>query len=110
MKKMTFSELTKIISKHNSDNNIKQQYSDKDYLSCVAVIDNSSFMKEYPIEARSYRFRSDEKRFIPEMLGNSIFANSLDGSDDGIRLDWYLDSWKIEYCYIESEDGKQENS
>ena len=103
MEKLTFRELVSIIQKHNKENNITQQFSDKKPLSCVAVIDNSSFEKEYPLESRSYRFRSDNKRFLPEMMGNSIFADALDGSDDGVRLDWYIfeDNWKIEYCYVE---------
>ena len=109
MEKLTYGELLNIINKHNNDYNITRQYGDKDnYLSCVVVIDNSSFAEEYPLEARSYRFRSDEKRFLPNMIGNSIFANSLDGSDMGVRLDWYIygeDAWKIEYCYIENDKG-----
>ena len=104
MKKYTWGELLDIIHKHNEENNIKSQYSDSDYLSCVAVIDNSSFDKKYSLEARSYRFRSDSKFFLPNMMGKSIFANSLDDTDMGVRLDWYLygdNTWKIEYCYIE---------
>ena len=45
-------------------------------------------------------FRSDNKYFVSNMGGNSIFADSLDGADVGVRLDWYLNDWKIEYCYI----------
>lgn len=108
MEKLTFNELVNIIKRHNEENHITTQYGDKNALSCVAVIDNSSFGgKEYPLESRSYRFRSDEKFFVPEMLGHSIFADALDGSDDGVRLDWYLfeeNPWEIEYCYIEEEN------
>lgn len=110
MEKLTWTQLIDIINKHNKDNNIKQQYSDKNPLYCVVVIDNSSFLQEYPLEARSYRFRSDEKRFLPEMLGSSIFASTLDGSDDGVRLDWYIydkDGWNIEYCYVENDNEKR---
>lgn len=110
MNKLTYNELLNVIHKHNDENNIVRQYSDPNPLYCVAVISNDSFSQEYSLESRSYRFRSDEKRFLPEMLGNSIFANALDGTDDGVRLDWYIyggeDAWKIEYCYIENEGDK----
>lgn len=109
MNKLTWSELVKAIDAHNNDYCINRQYEDEKPLSCVVVIKNSSFAKEYPLESRSYRFRSDNKFFLPMMMGRSIFADALDGTDDGVRLDWYLfgddkDScWEIEYCYI--EDG-----
>jgi hypothetical protein len=56
--------------------------------------------EDYPLESRSYEFRSDEKYFLPEMGGNSIFATSLDGSDRNVRLDHYLHMWKVDYCYL----------
>ena len=40
------------------------------------------------------------------MGGYSIFACCLDGTDQGVRLDWYMeeegnpDGWKVENCYI----------
>lgn len=44
------------------------------------------------------------------MSGYSIFGDSLDGSDNGVRLDYYMaderageDGWKIERCYIKNE-------
>ena len=97
---MTWQELLKQIDKHNKENEITQQYSDKNPLRCVVVIDSSTWEVEYPLESRSYEFRSDEKFFLPQMMGRSIYADSLDGSDTGVRLDWYLSEWKIEDCYI----------
>ena len=40
------------------------------------------------------------------MGGYSIFGNCLDGTDQGVRLDWYMaeerdiNGWKVEDCYI----------
>lgn len=99
MDKLTFTELCEIIRKHNKERNIKQQYTDSKALECVAVVSQSNFNITYPIQSRSYKFRSDEKFFLPEMYGSSIFATSLDNSDS-IRLDMYLNSWEIEYFYI----------
>ena len=95
------------INQHNTDNVITTQYGDDHPLKCVVVIDQSSFDKEYSEESRSYMFRSDNKYFVSGMGGNSIFASSLDGTDVGVRLDWYLNKWKIEYCYI-LEDEESE--
>lgn len=105
---MKWSELVNRINAHNKEHNITTQYEDKNPLSCVVVISNDSFDGiEYSLESRSYRFRSDEKFFLSKMMGRSIFADSLDGSDPGIRLDWYLfdgkNCWQIEDCYIEGE-------
>ncbi len=105
MKKLSFKELVSKIWRHNEEKGITTQYQDNEPLQCVVVIDNVSFDKEYPIESRSYKFRSDNKYFLSNMGGNSIFAESLDGSDR-VRLDWYLsgkDAWKVEYCYILNE-------
>lgn len=99
MEKLTFKQLLEKINEHNKKNQIKTQYSDSNPLICIAVIDNSSFTEEYPLESRSYKFRSDEKFFLPHMISNSIWAESLDKTDY-IRLDYYLNHWKIEYFYI----------
>lgn len=92
-----------LIREHNSDHSITSQWSDPEPLRCVIVFKNESWPnreKDYSLESRSYEFRSDEKYFIPEMGGSSIFADSLDGSDKGVRLDHYLGKWKVDYCYI----------
>ena len=99
---LTFGQVSDIFSKHNSENGIKSQYADENPLYAVAVISADSFDQEYSLEERSYKFRSDNKRFIPSQIGGSIFADSLDGSDTGVRLDWYIwdGDWKVEYCYL----------
>ena len=105
MKKMSFDEIRDLFFKHNKENNITQQWSDKNPLYAVIVFDNKSFDRDYPLESRSYRFRSDNKGFIYNMLSNSIWAPSLDETDY-IRIDWYLDDWIVEYCYIEEQELK----
>ena len=104
---LTFGEVSSIFSKHNSENGVKSQFEDENPLYAVAVISADTFNKEFSLEERSYRFRSDNKAFLSDMIGNSIFANSLDGSDTGVRLDRYMNGdsgwiWKIDYCYIEN--------
>ena len=103
MNKLRLNQLFDAIRKHNAERSIKSQYSDLEPLRCVVVFKNESWpqrKEDYSLESRSYEFRSDEKYFLPEMGGNSIFADSLDGSDEGVRLDRYLPVWKVDYCYV----------
>ena len=52
------------------------------------------------------RISSDNKAFWPNMGGYSIFGYCLDGTDQGVRLDYYMaeerdiNGWKVEDCYI----------
>lgn len=103
---ISYNDLTNIFFKHNSDNGIKDQFGDKDCLYGNVVISQDSFDKPYTEEERTYVFRSDNKAFLSDKIGNSIFSDSKDGSDTGVRLDWYLwDGWKIERCYITKEES-----
>lgn len=103
---LTFGEVYDIFTKHNSENGIKDEFSDEHPLYAVGVASNSNFNQEYSLDSRSYKFRSDSKKFLSNKIGSSIFAESLDGSDR-IRLDWYLykqdDGWDWEYFYIIEE-------
>ena len=106
MKKITFGELCERFVKHNKESNVTAQYSDKrsNRLIGVVVFKSENWPgKDYSLKARSYEFVSDNKYFISELGGGSIFADCLDGSEEGIRLDFYLSSWKIDYCYIKGE-------
>jgi hypothetical protein len=103
MEQLTLKQLLDKIDEHNKDHSIRSQYSDEHPLNCVIVFKNESWpdrKEDYSLESRSYEFRSDEKYFLPEMGGNSIFATSLDNSDRNVRLDHYIHQWKIDYCYV----------
>ena len=105
MEKLSFSELTKVFTSMNEEKGVKTQYSDNTPKYGVVVFDSSNWKTKYSLESRSYKFRSDNKYFIPGLGGNSIFCKSLDNMDE-MRLDWYLGQWKIEYCYIEENGGE----
>lgn len=70
----------------------------------VVVFTEESFKNIYSVESRSYAFSTDNKWFKPFMLGSSLFSYCLDGKDRGVRIDWYLGEWKIDYCYEITED------
>ena len=112
MKKITFTELCEKFYKHNEENGVTSQFADKKALVGVVVFKQESWpdaKEEYALESRSYALSSDNKFFVPGMGGNSIYADCLDGTDRGVRLDWYLRDWKIDYCYIkeDEQEGKK---
>lgn len=75
-------------------------------LTAIIVFTEDSFDKPYPRISRSYCLSSDNKAFWPRAAGYSIFSDCLDGTDPGVRLEWYMaeegnkDGWKVEDCYI----------
>ena len=75
-------------------------------LTAHIIFTEDSFTKPYPLLSRTYRLSSDNKAFWPNMGGYSIFAYCLDGTDQGVRLDWCMEEegniggWKVEGCYI----------
>lgn len=71
----------------------------------VIVYTKDSFKEDYDEKSRSYVTNTDwGKWFKPYMGGNSLWGNCLDGKDNNTRLDCYLDTWKVEYCYTITEE------
>lgn len=74
------------------------------------VFSQDSFTKPYSLESRTYVVSSDNKAFQPNKGGYSIFAEALDGTDCGVRLEQYMaeefggkDGWKVERCYMKDD-------
>lgn len=74
------------------------------------VFSQDSFTKPYSLESRTYVVSSDNKAFQPNKGGYSIFAEALDGTDQGVRLEQYMaeerggkDGWKVERCYMKND-------
>jgi len=104
VKKITWSEMIDAFYKHNEEVDIKAKGTDPNPIYGVVVYREDNWNKIYSLEARSYRVSSDNKAFIAGNISNSIFADSLDGSDTGVRLDWCKE-WEVDYCYMEDADG-----
>lgn len=96
-----YDEMVALFERHNEDNNIRTKGVDKNPLYAVIVFSQDNWKEPYTELERSYRVSSDNKAFIPNQLGNSIFMNCINGHDNGVRLDWY--NWKIEKIYLEGE-------
>jgi hypothetical protein len=103
MKKITWGELEKAMWKFNEEHGYTSK-GNKERLEAVVVFTEDSWNKPYTEEQRSYRLSSDNKAFLPNQLGYSIFGDCLDGKDLGVRLDWYMrindNPWKVDYCYL----------
>ena len=103
MKKITWSELENAMWKFNEEHGYTTKGNEKK-LKGIVVFTEDSFRKPFTEFQRSYQFTSDNKAFLPNQLGYSIFADCLDGTDNGVRIDWYMrdteNPWKIEYCYL----------
>ena len=80
--------------------------SPKENLTAHIIFTEDSFDEKYSLLSRTYVVSSDNKAFLPNMGGYSIFASCLDGSDPWVRLEWYMaeegnpGGWKVKDCYI----------
>lgn len=96
---MTWFELVDKFCKHEMTH---PQY----HLVGYITFTDSSFTREYSEKARTYMICSNNKAFLPNTDQYSIYGTSLDRSDSGIRLDWYMEAtgvrngWKIERCWL----------
>lgn len=98
--KLTFSQLCDFANRYWEQHPEEATQFNPSAPSAVIVFTQDSFNKEYSETSRSYQVSLANKYFLPNQAGNSLFGNCLDGSEDMVRLDYYLTSWKIDYCYI----------
>ncbi len=77
------------------------------HLEGYVVFTEDSFKEPYPEAARTYFISSNNKAFLANMGGYSIYGSALDGSDPMVRLEQYMaaekggeNGWKIERCYM----------
>ena len=94
------------------DNNIRNNIKNNNKVK-KKIIFNYTNQREYSEESRSYEFRSDNKTFR-NCCSNSLYASCLDGTDQGVRLDYYMEyygnkpGWKVDYCYLVEEEKEVE--
>ena len=100
MERLTLDELQVKMIQFNREYNIKTKGAGPT-ISAVIVFTEDTFSKPYSLEERSYRVTNHNKAFLPDCFSNSIFGNSLDGSDKNVRLHEYIGDWTVEYCYFE---------
>ena len=75
-------------------------------LTAHIIFTEDSFDETYSLLSRTYTFTSDNKAFWSRLGGYSIFASCLDGTDQRVRLDWYMEEegnkqdWKA-FCSVQ---------
>lgn len=95
MEKITISELEAIMRDFNRRFPEKQ---DSCHLEGVIVFKPENWETEYSEKSRSYEVANCNRAFQDGKISNALVGNCLDGTDQGVRLDWY--KWKVDYCYM----------
>ena len=96
MEKISLAELEKIFGEHNQ---IYDRNMDKNPLHAVIVYKASNFPgHDYPVESLSYETYSNSWGWDWSKMGHARYGYCLDGTDPGVRLDWY--DWDVDYCYL----------
>lgn len=98
MKKISISEMTKIMGKYVKKGVVAYGY---------IVFSKANWQKEYGIQSRTYKVASTEKYFNQEMNGTSLYGDAIDGSDDEVNLTECY--WDIDYCYMDDNNPKLED-
>lgn len=100
MEKITYAQLSAIFREHERTHTGK-------HLTGAIIFTKDSFTKEYSEASRTYLVSSNNKAFLPNMGGYSIYGSALDGSDPMVRLENYMaeerggeNGWKVDYCYL----------
>ena len=102
MKNTNLHEIIETFREYNRAHGYAYGYSKGEEITAIIVYAQSNFTKKYSEESRSYRVSNfGGKMFFDGMIGNSIYGDSLDGTDLGVRLDAY--GWIIEKCYFETK-------
>ena len=58
--------------------------------------------KNYSLKSRTYKVKSTEKWFNPNMIGTSLFGSAIDDSDPEVDLRDI--TWEIDYCYMDENN------
>lgn len=105
IKNLTYLDVVKMFGDYNREHGYHYSGKTPTELSAIVVMTEDSFTELYSERSRSYRITSSNgKLFFDGMCGNSVWGSCLDGTDQNIRLDYYIGHpWKVERCYIEGE-------
>ena len=96
-KKITYEEFCHKMWEHGRTHNNNEDWDDA--ITGVIVYKADNWTKSYTEEQRSYRVSSCNRCFQDGKIANSMYGDCLDGTEHGVRLDWY--KWVPEYCYFE---------
>lgn len=105
IQKMTYADLRDMFVAHNKTHLTKP-------ISGYIVFSGDSWPnRNYSLPSRTYEISSDNKVFRSSCCSSSLFGFCTDGSDQGVRLDWYMkdlgikNGWIVDYCYLKEDDS-----
>ena len=98
MQKLSYAEFHSIMSEHAAK--MREDPSLRSLTGYIVYKESNWPDKNYPVVSRTYEVDARDKIFNPNAAGSGLFGYCLDGSDQGVRLDWY--NWEIDYCYFKS--------
>lgn len=81
---MTYPELRDLFVERN-----KTQLA-KPVSACIVFAESNWPDRHYPLRSRTYEVSSDNKAFRSSCCSTSLFGSCLDGTDQMVRLDWYM--------------------
>lgn len=102
---MTYPELRDLFVERN-----KTQLA-KPVSACIVFAESNWPDRHYPLRSRTYEVSSDNKAFRSSCCSTSLFGSCLDGTDQMVRLDWYMKDfgnkggWVVDHCYREYLDS-----
>lgn len=104
IEKITYAEMKKIFREHEA---CEENRLTGSHLTGCIVFTVDSFLEEYSIESRTYFVSSNNKAYLPDALGYSVFGTNVKGDDVSVRLERYMreekggaQGWKVDFCYI----------
>lgn len=104
IKRMTFSDLKDLFYEHNKAN------LNPPLVGYIVFTEGTWIDHVYSLESRTYEVSSDNKAFRPNCCSISLYGNCMDGTDQDVRLDWYMyganghDGWAVDYCYVKENE------
>ena len=103
--RMTWSELCDYIHAYNDRNQNEYNHVKKHLVAAVVFSnDTPSWNRhDFSLEERTYTFGNAEKYWYGNLCGSSLFS-TCPAERGLVRIDWYIHEWKVEYCYIVSEE------
>lgn len=101
-----FTELETLVWKYNYAHKVNT--STDHTLQMVLVFTRESFPNQQFTETeRSYQVGNANNRWIEGLISNALWGDCLDGKDVGVRLDYYLNEWTIEYAYFLTPEDEE---
>lgn len=105
---MTYPELRDLFVERN-----KTQLA-KPVSACIVFAESNWPDRHYPLRSRTYEVSSDNKAFRSNCCSTSLFGSCLDGTDQMVRLDWYMKDfgnkggWVVDHCYLKENSDESD--